>query len=65
MKGEQRCEVAAVPEGQEEDETQNQSQTTRRPNAVEEQKPTGGDGMKETSHERKNCKLVSLIVHFI
>lgn len=52
MKGEQRCEVAAVPEGQEEDETQNQSQTTRRPNAVEEQEPTGCDGKKHHTRER-------------
>ena len=47
-----------------EEETQNQSQTQRRPDAVEESEPTNYDGMLQKLHEKTNLKLAAFIVHF-
>lgn len=47
-----------------EEETQNQSQTQRGPDAVEESEPTNYDGMFQKLHEKTNLKLAAFIVHF-
>lgn len=54
MKDEQKREDATNPEENEEDETQNQSQTTRTPDAVEELEPTDYDEGYSCSKDRTN-----------
>lgn len=46
------------------EETQNQSQTQRGPDAEEESEPTNYDGMLQKLHEKTNLKLAAFIVRF-
>lgn len=70
IRGEQTVDVTAgledtttkIEKGEE--ETQNQSQTQCRPDAVEEREPTNYDGMLQTLHEQTELKLAVYIVNF-
>lgn len=70
IRGEQTVDVTAgledtttkIEKGEE--ETQNQSQTQYRPDAVEEREPTNYDGMLQTLHKQTELKLAVYIVNF-